>query len=125
MRRLTFLVLFLPSLALAGTDLDKATQLFTDMEYSKAKKMAQRVLTSRASGPQELVSAYRIRGLCLSAMGKTSAAVQDFSRLLAINPGYKLSDDISPKIAAPFYQAVAMHKDQVISLSHMNPYYQT
>jgi tetratricopeptide (TPR) repeat protein len=121
MSRIIFLVILLPGLALAGTDLDKATQLFTDMEYAKAKKMAQRVLVSPASGPQELVSAYRIRGLCLSAMGKTTAAVQDFSRLLAINPGYRLSDDFSPKIAAPFYQAVAMNKDQAISLSHSPP----
>ena len=119
--RIIFLVLFLPGLALAGTDLDKATQLFTDMEYAKARKVAQRVLKSPASGPKELVSAYRIRGLCLSAMGKTAAAVQDFSRLLVINPGYRLSDDISPKIAAPFYQAVAMYKNQAISLSHRPP----
>ena len=33
-------------------------------------------------------------------------------KLLAIDPAFRLSEDISPKLAAPFYQAVAMLRTQ-------------
>jgi hypothetical protein len=111
MHRWIVLLVWVPFAVQAGDSLNQATRLLQDMEYKKARNVANRVLDSARSGPEDLTAAYRIRGLSLSALGKTDAALEDFKRLLAIDPEHKLSADISPKLAAPFYQAVAMNKN--------------
>lgn len=103
-------------------DMEKAAQLFKQMNYRGALKMAQRALKSAESEPQDLVSAYRIQGLCLSALGKGSKAVQSFKKLLAIDPGYRLSRDISPKLTPPFQKALRLVENlDPISLVHQEP----
>ena len=111
-------VLMLP--ARAG-DLQEATRLLDIMEYKKALKAADRVLKSPDSGPYELVAAYRIKGLSLSALGKANRSLTAFRKLLAIDPSFRLSEDLSPKLAAPFYQAVAMQRTQKPLVLEHNP----
>jgi hypothetical protein len=103
--------MLVPAAVRAG-DLQEAARLLDIMEYKKALKAADRVLKSPASGPHELVAAYRIKGLSLSALGKANRSLAAFRKLLAIDPTFRLSDDLSPKMAAPFYQAVAMLRTQ-------------
>jgi hypothetical protein len=98
--------------AARADDLQDATRHLDIMEYKKALKAADRVLMSPDSGPHELVAAYRIKGLSLSALGKANRSLLAFRKLLAIDPTFRLSDDLSPKMAAPFYQAVAMLRTQ-------------
>ena len=108
--------------AARADDLQEATRLLDIMEYRKALKAADRVLKSPASGPHELVAAYRIKGLSLSALGKTNRSLAAFRKLLAVDPDFRLSDDLSPKLAAPFYQAVAMLRTQkALALEHTPP----
>jgi hypothetical protein len=115
------LCLFAPTAARAG-DLQEATRLLDNMEYKRAIKSADRVLKSPKSGPHELMAAYRIKGLSLSALGKADRSLAAFKRLLAIDPSFRLSPDTSPKLAAPFYQAVAMLGSQKgIELRHDPP----
>jgi tetratricopeptide (TPR) repeat protein len=115
------IAVLLPAWARAD-DLQEATRLVDIMEYKKALKAARRALKSPNHGPVELVAAYRIQGLCLSALGKAEMSLNAFRRLLAIDPNFKLSDDLSPKLAAPFYQAMAMSRTQKgITLRHHSP----
>jgi tetratricopeptide (TPR) repeat protein len=115
------LVVLVPVSARAD-DLQEATRLLDIMEYKKAYKAADRVLKSPDSGPHELVAAYRIKGLSLSALGKTNRSLAAFRRLLAIDPDFRLSEDLSPKLAAPFYQAVAMLRTQKgLTFEHRPP----
>lgn len=115
------IAVFVPTAARAG-DLQEATRLLDIMEYKKALKAADRVLMSPKSGPHELVAAYRIKGLSLSALGKANRSLTAFKKLLAIDPSFRLSDDLSPKLAAPFYQAVAMLRTQKgLKLEHRPP----
>jgi hypothetical protein len=52
-------------------------------------------------------------------MEKTEESVQAFRHLLAIDPSFKLPQNFSPKIAAPFYQAVALSQNmEAIGLFH-------
>lgn len=115
------IAVLVPSAAQAD-DLQEATRLLDIMEYKKALKAADRVLKSPDSGPHELVAAYRIKGLSLSALGKATRSLAAFRKLLAIDPNFRLSDDLSPKVAAPFYQAVAMLRTQkALVLKHHPP----
>lgn len=118
---LVAICVFTPAAAGAG-DLQEATRLIDTMEYKRALKAADAVLKSPESGPHELMAAYRIKGLSLSALGKIDRSLAAFKRLLAIDPSFRLSPDISPKLAAPFYQAVAMLGNQKgIALEHRPP----
>lgn len=124
-RRLAILLCLLPVTVWAGgpsPDMEKASQLFKQMNYRGALKIAQRALKSAESEPDDLMSAYRIQGLCLSALGKNSKAVQSFKKLLAIDPSYRLSRDISPKLTPPFKKALRLVEDiDPISLVHQEP----
>jgi len=108
----------LPTASRAG-DLDRAVEFTLQMKYPEALKLANQALKSSSSGPVELAKAYEIQGTCLASLGKTKAAVQSFRRLLAIDPGFRFGENISPKIAEPFDQALKESKDQnKISLEH-------
>jgi hypothetical protein len=122
MRTSLAILCLLPALASATEPVEQAEKLFQDMEYDRARKIARSVLSSPGASPEVLVTAYRIQGLCLSAMGKPGKAVRAFRRLLAIEPEFRISPDISPKLAAPFFQAVAMSRgDKGILLRHNPP----
>jgi hypothetical protein len=102
--------------------MEKATQLFKQMNYRGALKIAQRMLKSPESEPDDLMSAYRIQGLCYAALGRGSKAVQSFKKLLAIDPSFRLSRDISPKLTPPFKKALRLVGDlDPISLVHQEP----
>lgn len=117
-----FLLAASPAAAEETGHLERAISLFEEMEYDAARQAAERALASPRSGPGELLRAYRIQGLCLSALGQDDAALEAFSRLLAIDPAFRLSADVSPKLAAPFYQAVAMARSRKpILLRHPRP----
>jgi tetratricopeptide (TPR) repeat protein len=124
-RRLAILLCLLPvTVWAAGSspDMEKAAQLFKQMNYRGALKLAQRALKSAESEPDDLVSAYRITGLCLSALGRDSQAVQSFKKLLAIDPSFRLSRDISPKLTPPFKKALRLVENlDPISLVHQEP----
>jgi hypothetical protein len=103
-------------------DMEKAAQLFKQMNYRGALKVAQKMLKSAESEPEDLVSAYRIQGLCFAALGRNSRAVLSFKKLLAIDPSYRLSRDISPKLTPPFKKALRLVGDlDPISLVHQEP----
>jgi hypothetical protein len=124
-RRLAILLCLLPMPARAGgpsPDIEKAEQLFKQMNYRGALRMSQRALKSPESEPPDLVSAYRIQGLCLSALGRGARAVQSFKKLLAIDPSFRLSRDISPKLTPPFRKALRLIENlDPISLVHQEP----
>jgi len=116
----------IPVAALGSDELDLSKRLFDQMEYRRALKVLNQALKSPDNGPDELVEAYRIKGLCLSAVGKPDEAVFVFKKLLSINPSYKSSVkwsvEISPKLVAPFYQAVEKMRNMgCIAMKHIPP----
>ncbi|HUU03550.1 MAG TPA: tetratricopeptide repeat protein [Myxococcota bacterium] len=122
MRMLALIACLLPFSAQAGDDLQQAEKYFKRLEYRQAVKAAENVLNTRNADHKALVSAYRMQGLCFAAIGKTKKSVAAFSRLLAIEPSFRLSKLVSPKLSPPFYQALGLASDRKpISLSHEQP----
>jgi tetratricopeptide (TPR) repeat protein len=116
----------MPRAALGGGDLDSAERFFSDMEFAQALKTVNRLLKSPENGPEDLIAAYRLKGLCLSAVGNTSAAILAFKMLLSIDPAFKSSviwpPEISPKLIAPFYRAAESTRNLgSITLKHLSP----
>lgn len=108
--------------AWAAGDVREANELFGKMRYVKALKVAERALEDPKNRPLDLIGVYRIMGLCQSALGRTKKSLDTFRKLLAIDPSFRLSREISPKLAAPFYQAVAMIREgEQFALKHQPP----
>lgn len=128
MRSLTVLACVLVLLApVAQADeidelLAQAERLFNELEYNKAIHIADRILQTPDVSPEKLVEAYRIKGLSLSGDDRIDDAFMVFRQLMAISPRYQLSKDVSPRLAAPFYQAAAIAGEEgVVDLAHIEP----
>jgi tetratricopeptide (TPR) repeat protein len=125
LRRLTLAALA-GLLSLAGSiragELESARALYEEMEYEPALEAAGRALAQPEASPAELAEAYRIQGLCLSVLERSEEALAAFRHMLSIAPDTQLPADTSPKLAAPFYQAVAMARDiRPIALKLVEP----
>lgn len=101
-------------------------RLFLEMRYEEALEAAGRSLASPGMGPEELVEAYKWKGLCLATLGRSEQAVRVFLELLSIDPSFSLSGDsgYSPTQVLPFYQAAKARQDrghQPICLEHVPP----
>ena len=125
MDRLTLFLLVLmafhPSVR-ADDRLRKAEKLFNELEYDQAINLADKVLQSPDAGPDELIQAYRIKGLSLSGKEQLEDAYLVFRELVAISPSYRISSDVSARLAAPFYQAAATSAEHGhIELLHQAP----
>jgi hypothetical protein len=107
----------------AGDELQRAQDLMKRMKFDQAMALVDGVLQNSHSQPEDLVGAYWIHGLCHSARGQLGQAILAFRKLLSIQPDFVMSG-VSPKQAAPFYQAVAEAREkgqQPIRLSHKPP----
>lgn len=122
MRMAAVFFCLLPVSAWAQDDLKQAEILFDDLKYEQALKAVEKTLKSSRRGPRDLTTAYKIKGLSLSALGREKEALQTFRMLLAIDPGYELKGVKSPKLTAPFFQAAGMtQKHGGIVLVHEPP----
>ena len=101
-------------------DLKQAEQLYKQMQYDKAITIITHVLESPKNNPEQLVEMYRLQGLCLSALGRTEESVKAFRRLLAIDPTFRLSLKVSPKLSPPFSKALNIEQ-KPIALLHKPP----
>lgn len=117
----SILLLLVAGLAWAGEDdLKQTERLYKQMRYDKALATAGHAIESPDSNPEQLVEAYKLQGLCLSALGRTEESVMAFRKLLAINPVFHLPRNVSPKIASPFTKALKAEQ-KPIELSHQPP----
>ncbi len=106
----------------AAGELQRAEQLLEEMEYEQALAKARRAIAGGGLGPRGLVKSYRIQGLCQAGLGRADESMQAFRHLLAIDPEFRLSTDISPRLSGGFYQAVAYTKNlRPITLEHRPP----
>jgi hypothetical protein len=83
--------------------LDQGRRLFDAFQYDQAVPLFDRLIALLAAGgqvqrPEILQQAYELRGRARFALNDQAGAEQDFSALLAINPGFKLGAGISPRV---------------------------
>jgi tetratricopeptide (TPR) repeat protein len=127
MRWLVPILFLFSATAWAGDLIEKAEDFrLNKADCNNAIKLADRVLRSPDSEPEDLAAAYRIKGLCLAASGSNEKATEAFSRLLAIDKDFELTievaPDLSPKLEGPFIRAKADSKRrEPITLSHKPP----
>jgi tetratricopeptide (TPR) repeat protein len=116
---LVALLLLFPAMVRGQDALSEARQKLEDLNFPGALEASERALESAQSGPAELAEAYSIKGLSLSALDRKKESLEAFLKLLSIDSEFQISADISPKLSAPFQQALVKSRDFVpISLVH-------
>jgi tetratricopeptide (TPR) repeat protein len=114
------LLLLFPATARGQDALAEARQKLENLDFPGALEASERALESPQAGPAELVDAYRIKGLSLSALHRMEESRAAFTKLLSIDPKFLISADISPKLSAPFQQALVKARElEPISLVHI------
>lgn len=83
--------------------LEQGKRLFDGFQYDLAIPIFDRlivVLTTdgQPRRPELLTAAYELRARSRFAMGDSAGTEEDFSSLLAVNPGFRLTQDISPRV---------------------------
>lgn len=116
---LVALLLLFPATAWGQDALSEARQKLEDLDFPGALEASERALESAQAGPAELAEAYSIKGLSLSALDRKKESLAEFMKLLSIDSEFQISADISPKLSAPYHQALVKARDLVpISLVH-------
>jgi hypothetical protein len=119
---LIIILLLVPTSSWAANNLEKAKKLTAQMKYMQALWDINQVLKSSKSGPEDLVAAYELKGMCMAALGKEKESIISYRYLLAINPDHKLSPKVSPKFKQPFERALELsHGKKSIELVHEVP----
>ena len=120
MRSYVFALLLLFPATVWGQDaLSEARQKLEDLDFPGALAASELALESAQAGPAKLAEAYSIKGLSLSALDRKKESLDAFIKLLSIDPDFKISADISPKLSAPYQQALVKARDFIpISLVH-------
>ncbi len=115
-------LLLLSPLAQGEETLDQASRLAREMKFPQAIEIAKKIIRAPDAEPEQLARAYAIEGTCLAAQGQEARAVESFRRALSIQPDFRLPDDVSPKIGAPFEEALKSSKaKKPITLRHEPP----
>jgi hypothetical protein len=96
--------------AAAEPPLDRAKAAVEASDYLAAKTALAEALAAGSSSPDQLAEIYRLTGIVAGALGETTAAVDAFTRCLALAPKAELPPGTSPKIAKPFATAQAYFK---------------
>jgi hypothetical protein len=80
----------------------KATRAYAGLEYERAVKTLYQALKLPGNSRSQLVRIYQLWGLSLASLKKGEAAKQVFARLLALEPSFRLGENIAPHIRKPF-----------------------
>jgi len=103
-------LLLLSGNAIAGSNTDKlinqASAFYGDLDFEKALGELQKAFEEPGNTRAQLIRMYHLSGLCLSSLGRYKAAEDSFSRLLVLDPSFRLGTDVSPRIRKPFSQLV-------------------
>lgn len=99
--------------------LDQGKRLFEAFQYDQAVPLFDRLIAVLGAGgqvqrPDLLLQAYELRGRSRFALNDQAGAEQDFSALLAINPGFKLPAGVSPRVVDVFNAVRKLTIGQVV-----------
>ena len=87
--------------------LDEAEKQQAAMEYAQAVETVQALVERGANSLADLKRAYVVAATSLASLGLSNDSKRYFTRLLALDPGFSLGADVSPKVHAPLADAKA------------------
>jgi len=96
---LLLLTLLRPAAAQAGNaELAHARQLYSEMQYEKADQAYRAALEASGNRPADLADIYLHLGIIAASTNRKTAAVDNFVRLLCIEPQPSIGEELPPKV---------------------------
>lgn len=98
----------------ARADLEKAEQLYANLNYEEANKVAQTVVRQRNLSHDQLVRAYRILAISHAVLDREEASRDAFVMLLTYEPDYQADPNLGPRVTTPFFEARGFWRGQPV-----------
>ena len=86
--------------------ISQASAYYGDLDFEKALGALQKAFKIPGNTRAQLVRMYHLSGLCLGSLGRYADAEDSFSRLLVLDPSFRLGTDVSPRVRKPFNRLV-------------------
>jgi len=85
--------------------LNQASSLYGQLKFEASLLLTDNVIERPRNTREQLIRLYHIRGLCQASLRNYDQAQEEFARLLTLDPRFRLSNKIAPRIRAPFEKA--------------------
>jgi hypothetical protein len=95
-------------------DLEKAEQLYANLDYEAANKLAQKVVQEKGLTHDQLVRGYRILGISHAVLDREEKARDAFVMLLTIDPEFQADPNLGPRVTTPFFEARGYWRSQPV-----------
>ena len=99
------LSLLLPALAAAAEPLEQARALVGDLNYKAAAKALDKAEQVQGYTPDQVHLLLELQGVVAGTLNDDRGAKEAFTRLLNLDPGYRLTGKYPPRVTTPFYEA--------------------
>lgn len=110
-------VLFFGGIAHAGNpkaDLENAEQLYANLNYEEANKVAAGVSKQHGLTHDQLVRAFRLVALTHAVLDREDPSRDAFIQLLTYDPEYQADPNLGPRVTTPFFEARGFWRGQPI-----------
>ncbi len=110
-------VLFFGGIAHAGNpkaDLENAEQLYANLNYEEANKLAAGVSKQHGLTHDQLVRAFRLVALTHAVLDREDPSRDAFIQLLTYDPEYQADPNLGPRVTTPFFEARGFWRGQPI-----------
>jgi tetratricopeptide (TPR) repeat protein len=84
----------------------QASSLYNQLEFEEAVRLLNNAYKQPGNSSSQLVQIHNLLGLCFSSLSKYKKAKKSFARLLALEPNFRLSPKVSPRVRIPFDELV-------------------
>jgi len=101
-----------PASAGAKEDLEKAEQLYANLDYDAANKLAASVVKQRGLTHDQLVRGYRILAISHAVLDREEPARDAFVMLLTYDSEYQADPNLGPRVTTPFFEARGFWRGQ-------------
>lgn len=107
--RLACLLVFLslPASSAPNASLDKASKLFTELNYAEANKAIEAALKQPGNDRETLLKILELQAVLLATLNQPPKSTVVFSQLLSLNPEFSLTGNHPPRVTTAFFEARA------------------
>ncbi len=89
----------------ANPELDKAAQLFDELNYKQAAPLLDAAWKRSGNDRAQVLKILELQGLVAATLNNAAKATGYFQQLLSLDPEHKLSGDYPPRVMTPYYEA--------------------
>lgn len=95
-------------------DLENAEQLYANLNYEEANKLAAGVSKQHGLTHDQLVRAFRLVALSHAVLDREDPSRDAFIQLLTYDPEYQADPNLGPRVTTPFFEARGFWRGQPI-----------